>query len=76
MQRSLSPKGEHPKVIQERFGHASIKTTLNTYGICSTVWMWPLRAVSTSSGAFLPWPQRERTVDADGFERARVSRGL
>jgi integrase len=24
--------GEHPKVIQERLGHASIKTTLDTYG--------------------------------------------
>jgi site-specific recombinase XerD len=25
-------QGEHPKVIQERLGHASIKTTLDTYG--------------------------------------------
>ncbi len=24
--------GAHPKVIQQRFGHASITTTLNTYG--------------------------------------------
>lgn len=25
-------QGEHPKVVQERLGHASIKTTLDTYG--------------------------------------------
>lgn len=25
-------QGEHPKVIQARLGHASIKTTLDTYG--------------------------------------------
>lgn len=28
----LIAQGEHPKVIQERLGHASIKTTLDTYG--------------------------------------------
>ncbi len=28
----LIAHGEHPKVIQERLGHASIKTTLDTYG--------------------------------------------
>ena len=28
----LVAQGEHPKVIQERLGHASIKTTLDTYG--------------------------------------------
>lgn len=28
----LISHGEHPKVIQERLGHASIKTTLDTYG--------------------------------------------
>ena len=28
----LIVQGEHPKVIQERLGHASIKTTLDTYG--------------------------------------------
>lgn len=28
----LISQGEHPKVIQERLGHASIKTTLDTYG--------------------------------------------
>lgn len=28
----LVAQGEHPKVIQERLGHASIKTTLYTYG--------------------------------------------
>ena len=30
--RPLIAQGEHPKVIQERLGHASIKTTLDTYG--------------------------------------------
>ena len=29
---TLIAQGEHPKVIQERLGHASIKTTLDTYG--------------------------------------------
>lgn len=28
----LIAQGEHPKVIQEHLGHASIKTTLDTYG--------------------------------------------
>jgi integrase len=28
----LIAQGEHPKVIQSRLGHASIKTTLDTYG--------------------------------------------
>jgi integrase len=28
----LIASGQHPKVIQERLGHASIKTTLDTYG--------------------------------------------
>jgi integrase len=28
----LVAQGEHPKVMQERLGHASIKTTLDTYG--------------------------------------------
>ena len=28
----LIAQGEHPKIIQERLGHASIKTTLDTYG--------------------------------------------
>lgn len=28
----LIAQGEHPKVIQARLGHASIKTTLDTYG--------------------------------------------
>ena len=28
----LIAQGEHPKVIPERLGHASIKTTLDTYG--------------------------------------------
>ena len=28
----LIAAGEHPKVIQERLGHASIRTTLDTYG--------------------------------------------
>ena len=28
----LIAQGEHPKVIQSRLGHASITTTLNTYG--------------------------------------------
>ena len=28
----LIAQGEHPKVIQERLGHSSIKTTLDTYG--------------------------------------------
>jgi integrase len=28
----LIAKGTHPKVIQERLGHASIKTTLDVYG--------------------------------------------
>jgi len=28
----LIAQGEHPKVIQERLGHASIKTTLDAYG--------------------------------------------
>lgn len=28
----LVAQGEHPKVIQSRLGHASIKTTLDTYG--------------------------------------------
>ena len=28
----LIGQGEHPKVIQSRLGHASIKTTLDTYG--------------------------------------------
>ena len=28
----LIAQGEHPKVIQERLGHTSIKTTLDTYG--------------------------------------------
>jgi len=28
----LIAQGEHPKVIQERLGHASITTTLDTYG--------------------------------------------
>ena len=28
----LIAQGERPKVIQERLGHASIKTTLDTYG--------------------------------------------
>jgi integrase len=28
----LIAQGEHPKVIQERLGHASIGTTLHTYG--------------------------------------------
>ncbi len=28
----LIAQGEHPKVMQERLGHASIKTTLDTYG--------------------------------------------
>ena len=28
----LIAQGEHPKVIQERLGHASIRTTLDTYG--------------------------------------------
>jgi integrase len=28
----LIAQGEHPKVIQERLGHASIKTTLDIYG--------------------------------------------
>jgi integrase len=28
----LIAQGEHPKVIQVRLGHASIKTTLDTYG--------------------------------------------
>ncbi len=28
----LIAQGEYPKVIQERLGHASIKTTLDTYG--------------------------------------------
>ena len=28
----LIAQGEHPKVIQERLGHAPIKTTLDTYG--------------------------------------------
>jgi integrase len=28
----LIAQGEHPKVIEERLGHASIKTTLDTYG--------------------------------------------
>ena len=28
----LIEQGEHPKVIHERLGHASIKTTLDTYG--------------------------------------------
>ena len=29
---ALIAQGEHPKVIQSRLGHASITTTLNTYG--------------------------------------------
>ena len=28
----LIKQGEHPKVIQDRLGHASIKTKLDTYG--------------------------------------------
>jgi len=28
----LIAQGEHPKVMQERLGYASIKTTLDTYG--------------------------------------------
>jgi integrase len=28
----LIGQGEHPKVIQQRLGHASIRTTLDTYG--------------------------------------------
>lgn len=28
----LIAQGEHPKVIQQRLGHASIRTTLDTYG--------------------------------------------
>ena len=28
----LIAQGEHPKVIQNRFGHSSIKVTLDTYG--------------------------------------------
>jgi integrase len=28
----LIAQGEHPKVVQERLGHASIETTLDTYG--------------------------------------------
>lgn len=28
----LVAAGEHPKVIQQRLGHASISTTLDTYG--------------------------------------------
>ena len=28
----LIASGEHPKVIQSRLGHASIRTTLDTYG--------------------------------------------
>jgi integrase len=28
----LIAQGEHPKVIQNRLGHSSIKTTLDTYG--------------------------------------------
>ena len=28
----LIAQGEHPKVIQSRLGHASITTTLDTYG--------------------------------------------
>lgn len=28
----LIAQGEHPKVVQERLGHTSIKATLDTYG--------------------------------------------
>jgi integrase len=28
----LIASGQHPKVIQSRLGHASIRTTLDTYG--------------------------------------------
>lgn len=29
---SCSAQGAHPKIIQERLGHASITTTMNRYG--------------------------------------------
>jgi integrase len=39
--------GAHPKAIAERLGHASITTTLNTYGHRSRRWTRSLLGAST-----------------------------
>jgi integrase len=51
----LIAQGEHPKVIQNRLGHSSIKITLDTYGTCSTGWMKQQPSDSTQrSNRFRP----------------------
>ncbi len=34
----LIAQGAHPKIIQERLGHASITTTMNRTATCSRAW--------------------------------------
>ena len=57
---------EHPKVIQERLGHASIKTTLDTYGhlfgALDEAAADRLDAVWNAAGVDAMWTRRERGV--------------
>jgi len=56
----LIAQGEHPKVIQERLGHASIKTTLDTYGHL-------FDGMDEAAAERLDEAWRVSPVDAEGF---------
>ena len=58
----LIAQGEHPKVNQERLGHASIKTTLDIYGHLFDGLDETAADASTPRGALLVLTRRLSTV--------------
>lgn len=62
----LIEQGEHPRVIQARLGHSSIKTTLDTYGHL-------LEGLDQAAADRLDEKHGERAVGRRGVERFRAA---
>lgn len=58
----LIAEGAHPKEIQARLGHSSIRTTLDTYGH-----LLPNLAARLDEGLERMWREAVETVEADGM---------
>jgi integrase len=64
----LIAQGEHPKVIQNRLGHSSIKVTLDTYGHLFEG--LDEAAAERLDDAFMPTPRKSLAeVGALGIQR-------